>query len=57
MYEANNALDRNTATCMRTDQTGENSDYRKVWWKVDLGGNHSIYSISILFKSYDNMGM
>lgn len=57
MYEANNALDRNTATCMRTDQTGDNSVQKTTWWKVDLGGNYTIYSISILFKNYDNLGM
>lgn len=57
IYEANNALDRNTATCMRTDQTGDNSEQKTTWWKVDLGGSYSIYSINILFKSYDYMGM
>lgn len=54
---ANNSLDRNTATCMRTDQIGGNSPDKTMWWKVDLGGLYSIYSINILFKNYDNLGM
>lgn len=57
LYEASNALDRNTATCMRTDLIGENSEPKTTWWKVDLGGMYSIYSISLLFKNYDNLGM
>lgn len=56
LYEASNALDRNTDTCMRTDDIGVNSPYQTVWWKVDLGGVYSIYSINIMFKSYDNLG-
>lgn len=50
---ANNAIDRNITTCSRTDDIGESSLYNIVWWKVDLGGANSIYSISILFKNYD----
>lgn len=50
---ANNAIDRNITTCSRTDDIGESSLYNIVWWKVDLGGANSIYSIRILFKNYD----
>lgn len=56
-YKANNALDRNTSTSMRTDQIGGNSWYKTMWWKVDLGGMYTIYSINILFKNYDYLGM
>lgn len=57
LYEANNALDRNTATCMRTNDIGINSSHKTVWWKLDLGGVYSIYSINILFKNYPGYGM
>lgn len=42
---------------MRTRDIGKTSDYKTVWWKVDLGDVYSIYSVSILFKNYDNSGM
>lgn len=51
-YDASNAVDRNTATCMRTEAIGINSPDKTVWWKVDLGGVHTIYRISIVFKNY-----
>lgn len=57
MYVASNAVDRNTATCMRTKGIGRNSDDKTVWWKVDLGAVYNIYSISILFKHYDGYGV
>ncbi|XP_052693423.1 multiple epidermal growth factor-like domains protein 10 [Crassostrea angulata] len=53
IYEAGNAVDRKTLTCMRTQDIGTTSLKRTVWWKVDLGGVYSIYSINILFKDYD----
>lgn len=58
-YNASNAIDRNTATCMRTDAIGPNiqDKYRNTWWKVDLGAVYNIYSINILFKKYDGVGM
>lgn len=56
MFEASNAIDRNTATCMRTDAIGPNTFRKNTWWKVDLGGIYNIYSINILFKTYDNLG-
>ena len=56
-YGAEYAVDRNTATCMRTDIIGPNSPYKTVWWKVDLGGVYNIYSVNILFKNYDGHGM
>uniref|UniRef100_A0A8W8P1M3 Uncharacterized protein n=1 Tax=Magallana gigas TaxID=29159 RepID=A0A8W8P1M3_MAGGI len=39
---------------MRTLEIGSNSPYKTVWWKVDLGGVYSIYSINVLFKNYDD---
>lgn len=56
-YDARYAVDRNTATCMRTDDIGTNSVHKTMWWKVDLGEVYSIYSITILFKTYENKGM
>lgn len=56
-YVASKAIDGNTATCMRTDSIGENSPYKSMWWKVNLGAVYSIYSIHILFKNYDGYGM
>lgn len=56
-YDANNAVDRNTATCMRTVAIGINNPDNAVWWKVDLGRVYSIHNINILFKNYDGYGM
>lgn len=58
-YNAINAVDRNTDTCMRTDDIGNKAPQtqKTTWWKVDLGGMYRIYSISILFKNYNNLGM
>ena len=56
-YRAGNAVDRDITTCMRTDTIGVNSPDKTVWWKVDLGGVYSIYSVNILFKNYDGYGM
>ncbi|XP_078330770.1 uncharacterized protein LOC111116380 [Crassostrea virginica] len=53
VYGAENAVDGNTATCMRTDFIGFNSPDKRMWWKVDLGGEYNIYSVNILFKNYD----
>lgn len=53
IYEAGNAVDRNTLTCMRTSDIGTTSVNKTVWWKVDLGGMYSIYSINVLFKNYE----
>ena len=57
VYGAENAVDGNTATCMRTEQIGGGSPYKTVWWKVDLGGVYTINSVNILFKNYDGYGM
>uniref|UniRef100_K1RI85 Multiple epidermal growth factor-like domains 10 n=1 Tax=Magallana gigas TaxID=29159 RepID=K1RI85_MAGGI len=46
------ALDRNESTCMRTNPIGLHDPDKTVWWKVDLGGVYSIYSIHIMFKNY-----
>lgn len=55
-YGAGNAVDRNTQTCMRTIEIGRSSPDKTVWWKVDVGGVYSIYSINIIFKNYDGFG-
>ena len=57
IYGADNAVDRDISTCMRTDAIGKNSPYEYMWWTVDLGGVYTIYSVNILFKSYDGHGM
>lgn len=59
LYEASNAIDRNTATCMRTDGIGigPSAPSKNTWWKVDLGFMYNIYSIDILFKDYGHLGM
>lgn len=56
-YYANNAIDRNTTTCARTQGIGYSSPFKTVWWKVDLGREHNLYNMGILFKSYDGFGM
>lgn len=56
-YDAHNAVDRDITTCMRTPDIGINSIDKTVWWKVDLSGVYSIYSVTILFKNYDSFGL
>ena len=56
-YGAENAVDGKPATCMRTHVIGQNSLDKTVWWKVDLGGVYNIYSVNILFKNYDGLGI
>lgn len=55
-YMASYALDRNTATCMKTDVIGPNTDIKTTHWTVDLGEVYNIYSINILFKNYEHFG-
>lgn len=55
--DASNAVDRNTATCMKTLPIGKNSPDKTVWWKVDLGGVYSIQTINVLFKNYNGYGV
>ncbi|XP_052693428.1 LOW QUALITY PROTEIN: teneurin-4-like [Crassostrea angulata] len=52
-YVADNAVDRNSTTCMRTLYIGRNSPDKTLWWKVDLGGVYNIYGVNVLFKSYE----
>lgn len=54
---ASNAVDGNTATCMKQYPIGLTAPYKTMWWKVDLGDVYNIYSISIFFKTYDGYGM
>ncbi|XP_061185159.1 multiple epidermal growth factor-like domains protein 10 [Saccostrea echinata] len=49
---ADKAVDGDRNTCMKDTAIGKRSPEKSVWWTVDLGGNHSIYSISIDFKDY-----
>lgn len=53
-HEADNAVDGKTTTCMRAQPIGSSYSYpdQIVWWKVDLGGLYSIYSVDIIFKNY-----
>lgn len=55
-YGADNAVDGNIMTCMRTVEIGRISFYKTLWWKVDLGGPRNIYSINIMFKNYNGLG-
>lgn len=55
-YDAENAVDRNNTTCMRTYPIGQNSPEKATWWKVDLGGLYSLYSVNIQFKIYEGYG-
>lgn len=57
LYSANNALDRKTYTCTRTRAIGDRYQYNTVWWIVDLGRVHNVYTIDILSKNYDGDGM
>lgn len=57
IYDANNAVDKNIATCMRTNAIGSNAIDKTMWWKVDLGRVCSIYSVNIQFKDYVGYGM
>ena len=56
-YGAENAVDGNPATCIRSNIIGPNSPDKTVWWKVDLGGVYNIYSVNIQFQNYDNYGI
>ncbi|XP_062615557.1 multiple epidermal growth factor-like domains protein 10 [Saccostrea cucullata] len=51
-YAANNAVDGDISTCMRTDTFGTTSSHKTVWWRVDLGDIKSIYSIRIQFRDF-----
>lgn len=55
-YGADNAVDGNIMTCMRTEEIGRSAPSKTLWWKVDLGGPRNIYSINILFKNYNGFG-
>lgn len=55
--EANNAVDGDKKTCTQTSDIGYNSLDKTVWWKVDLDEMFGIYSVTILFRNYDNLGM
>lgn len=57
LFGAPNAVDRNPSTCMRAGVIGRYCPEKTVWWKVDLGRVHNIYSIDIIFKNYNDFGM
>lgn len=50
--DANNAVDGNKNTCMKTNDISRNSLIKTVWWKLNLGDVYNILSINILFKNY-----
>lgn len=56
-YDASNAVDGHTTTCMRTKDIGSTSPDKTVWWTVDLGKVYNINRISILFKNYYGYGV
>ena len=56
-YRADNAVDRDVTTCMRTGIIGPNSPDKTVWWRVDLGKVYNIYSVNVLFKNYEGYGI
>lgn len=41
---------------MRTKPIGVTNPDKTVWWRLDLGGLKNIYSISVLFKNYNDYG-
>lgn len=49
-YAARNAVDGDTK-CSNAQQIGLRSPWKDMWWKVDLGGVYSIYSISLQFNT------
>lgn len=57
--DASKAVDGNTATCMQSNAIGVGTSfsYRTVWWKVDLGEVHNIFSINIQFRNYNSYGL
>lgn len=48
---ADNAVDENKETCMRTADIGVNGKIHNTWWYVDLGNIYSVYSIRIQFQN------
>lgn len=57
LYSANNAVDRNTDTCTKTRAIGYGAQFNVVFWVVDLGRVHNIFSIDTLFKNDLGDGM
>lgn len=49
LYSANNAVDRNTDTCTRTRAIGYGPQFHVVFWVVDFGSVHNIYSIDGMY--------
>lgn len=54
-YDPNNAADRIYTTCTRAPDIGLSSDFKSMWWKVDLGRVYNIHSVTIIFKNYGNI--
>lgn len=53
--DANNAVDGDITTCMRTDDIGSTSQMKTTWWSVDLGDIHRIYNVRLQFKDYGDV--
>lgn len=49
--DASNAVDRNTATCMKSHTKGINSPEKTVWWKVNLGGVLAFKALTCCLKT------
>ncbi|XP_062579990.1 multiple epidermal growth factor-like domains protein 10 isoform X1 [Saccostrea cucullata] len=55
LYQAQNAVDGDIQTCMRTSTLeimSSNKSKHYTWWYVDLGNIKSVYNIRIQFKDY-----
>ncbi|XP_056014348.1 uncharacterized protein LOC125676360 isoform X2 [Ostrea edulis] len=52
-YLPSNAVDGDISTCMRTEWIGSMSQYKTVWWYVNLGNIKSVYNIRIQFRTYE----
>lgn len=49
---AQNAVDGNITTCMRTEDIGiTNKQHDETWWYVNLGGVFNLYNIRIQFRN------
>lgn len=55
-FDVNNVVDGNLVICMRICLIGICEFDCIMWWKVDFGWVYIIYSINIMFKSYDGYG-
>lgn len=48
---AQNAVDGNINTCMRTEDIGITNNQHETWWYVNLGSVFNLYNIRIQFRN------